>query len=182
MIPKARGRAAALAGLLLAGCTGAPVPDAPTRGDFSAEVIDLKGRPGPPAKPEGACWQADTRPAVIETVTEQVLIRAETRDSSGKVIAPAVFGTETRQRIVQDRGTVWFRSPCPEEFTPEFIATVQRALKARGLYLLPLTGSLDPETRAAIGRYQRARGLDSDHLSLAGARDLGLVAADLGLK
>ncbi len=164
----------------LAGCVGAGAPEAPSRGDFSAEIVDLGGRAGPPASPEGACWQADIRPAVIETVTEQRLVSREVRAADGRVVTPAVFASETHQRIVQDRGTVWFRSPCPAEMTPDFIATVQRALKARGLYLLPLTGSLDAPTRAAIGRYQRARGLDSDHLSLAAARDLGIVAADPG--
>jgi hypothetical protein len=165
--------------LALGACVSAPVPEAPARGDFSAELVDLNGQPGPPKGPEGACWQADIRPAVIETVTEQVVARPEARSADGTV-TPALYATETRQRIVQDRGTVWFRTPCATELTPEFIATVQRALKARGLYLLPLTGSLDAPTRDAIRRFQRARGLDSDHLSLAAARDLGIVAADLG--
>ncbi|MFE3837840.1 peptidoglycan-binding domain-containing protein [Pseudogemmobacter sonorensis] len=156
------------------------MPDAPSRGDFAAEMVDLKGRPGPPPGPEGACWQADIKPAVIETVTEQVLVSAEVRDAEGRVSEPAVFASETRQRMIAERSTIWFRAPCPDQMTPEFIATVQRALKARGLYLLPLTGSLDGPTRAAIHRYQRARGLDSDHLSLAAARDLGIVAVDLG--
>jgi len=62
--------------------------------------------------------------------------------------------------------------------TPEFTATLQRALKARGFYLLPLTGVMDGPTRDAIRRYQHSRGLDSDHLSLAAARELGIVAVD----
>lgn len=167
---------------VIAGCERPHVPEAPAKGDFAAELVDLKGKPGPPKGPEDACWQADTRPAVIETVTEQVLVSPEKRDAEGRITSPAVFTSKAHQRIVQDRGTVWFRSPCPEEMTPEFIATLQRALKARGMYLLPLTGAMDAPTRAALGRYQRARGLDSDHLSLAAARDLGIIAADLGLK
>ncbi len=79
---------------------------------------------------------------------------------------------------MEERGTVWFRAPCASEMTVDFVASVQRALKARGFYRLPLTGVLDAPTRDAIRRYQRARGLDSDHLSLAAARDLGLLAAD----
>ncbi|MGA0541515.1 peptidoglycan-binding domain-containing protein [Neotabrizicola sp. VNH66] len=175
--------AALCAGLVLAACVARPpVPDAPSRGDFSAELVDLGKKPGPPPGPEGACWQADIRPAVIETVTEQVMVSPEVRGPDGSVTRPATYATETRQRIVEDRGTVWFRTPCAAEMTPEFIATLQRALKARGLYLLPLTGSMDAPTRDALRRYQRARGLDSDHLSLAAARDLGIIAADLGLK
>lgn len=148
----------------------------PVKANFAGEMIDLKGKSGPPPGPENACWQADIRPAVIETVSLQKVIRAETRDSAGQLLTPAVISTETQQRILSDRSTMWFRSPCPEEMTPEFIATLQRALKARGYYMLPLTGMTDAPTRQAIGRYQRERGLDSDHLSLAAAKDLGLIA------
>lgn len=168
----------ALCGLFLAACSGGLVPGAPGRSDLAAEMVDLGSRPGPPPGPQDACWQADLRPAVIETVTEQRLVAPETRDDAGNLVSPAAFSTSTHQRIVRDRGTIWFRAPCPAEMTPEFVATLQRALKARGLYLLPLTGQLDAPTRAAIRRYQRARGLDSSHLSLAGARELGILAAD----
>jgi peptidoglycan hydrolase-like protein with peptidoglycan-binding domain len=61
--------------------------------------------------------------------------------------------------------------------TPAFIASVQRALKARGYYRGPVTGALDTRTGRAIQRYQRDRGdVDSATLSLRSARDLGLVA------
>lgn len=172
----------ALAGLaallMVASCTRGAVPLAPVRADFSAELIDLKGKPGPPKGPEGTCWQSDIRPAVIETVTEQVLITPEIRDEAGNITLPARFSSEAQQRIVQDRGMVWFKSPCPEELTPEFVATLQRALKARGLYLLPLTGVMDGPTRAALRSWQASRGLNSDHLSLAAARELGLVIGE----
>lgn len=163
--------------LALAACVGSGMPEVPGRGDFTAELVDLKGRSGPPKGPTGACWQSDLRPAVIETVSEQVVVTPESVAADGS-ITPAVLATETRQSIVQDRGTIWFRAPCPADLTPDFIATLQRALKARGLYLLPLTGQLDAGTRAAIRRYQRERGLDSDRLSLAAVRALGLVVAD----
>jgi hypothetical protein len=162
--------------LALAACVGAPVPDAPSRADFSAELIVTRDA-APPKGPAGACWQADIKPAVIETVTEQILVEPERLSEDGTRI-PAIYSSETSQRIVEDRGTVWFRAPCAHEMTVDFVATLQRALKARGFYLLPLTGVLDAPTRDAIRRYQRARGLDSDHLSLAGARDLGLLAVD----
>jgi Putative peptidoglycan binding domain len=164
--------------LVLAACVSPGLPDAPSRADFSSELVVLKDA-GPPKGPEGACWQADIKPAVIETVTEQVLLQPESLAEDGTTI-PAVYGTETSQRIVEDRETVWFRAPCAAEMTVDFIATVQRALKARGFYLLPLTGVMDAPTRDAIRRYQRGRGLDSDHLSLAAARDLGILSAYTG--
>ena len=169
---------AALLVLALSACVSPGTPDAPSRGDFSSELVILKDQ-GPPKGPPGACWQADIRPAVIETVTEQVLIAPEAKARDGTV-TPAIYGSETRQRIVEDRATVWFRAPCADQMTTDFIATLQRALKARGLYLLPLTGVMDTPTRNAIRRYQSPRGLNSDHLSLAAARDLGLIHVDLG--
>jgi hypothetical protein len=164
--------------LALAACVSPATPEAPSRADFSSELVVLKDN-GPPKGPEGACWQADIKPAVIETVTDQILLEPEGLAEDGRTI-PAIYGTETSQRIVEDRETVWFRAPCASEMTVDFVATVQRALKARGFYLLPLTGVMDAPTRDAIRRYQRGRGLDSDHLSLAAARDLGILSSYSG--
>ncbi len=165
----------ALAALGLAACQQRGVPEAPGRANLSAELVRLS-RPGPPPGPGGACWASDVTPLVIETVSEQVMITAEKRDTTGRVVQPASFRTSTHQRIVQEREEIWFRSPCPAEMTVDFIASLQRALKARGLYLQPLTGILDGATNAAIQRYQADRGLDSPRLSLAAARELGLIA------
>lgn len=167
-----------LAAAVLAACQGAGVPKAPGQVDLAAEVVRLD-RPGPPARPEGACWESDVTPAVIETVTEQVVVTAEKRDADGRVTAPATYRTDTRARIVQDREEVWFRAPCPADITVDFVATLQRALKARGYYLLPLSGALDAGTRDAVRRFQADRGLDSPLLSLAAARDLGLLPTSL---
>lgn len=169
-----------IAGLFLAGaCTpaGRALPVAPARADLSAELIRLD-RPGPPEGPEGACWASDITPMVVETVSEQIMVSPERRGPDGAVIAAASFRTETHQRIVQEREEIWFRAPCAADWTVEFVATLQRALKARGYYLLPVTGSLDPQTRDAVHRFQIDRGLDSPQLSLAAARELGIVAVD----
>lgn len=161
--------------MVLSACVSGPeVPVQPLRADFSAAITDLNGRPGPPPGPKGACWQDEIRPAVIVTVTEQVQVAAKSADAKGKA-APAVFATETRQKIEKDRGTIWFRAPCPDLLDAEFIATLQRALKARGLYMAPLTGKIDKKTRQALHRYQASHGLESDKLSLVAAQELGLV-------
>lgn len=166
------------ASLWLGGCQQAGLPEAPSRSDLSGELIRLSD-PGPPKGPEGACWASDVTPMVIETVSEHVMVSEEQRAEDGSLIAPAAFTSETRQKIVQEREEIWFRSPCPAEMTVEFIASLQRALKARGLYLMPLTGELDMPTRAALRRFQAERGLESDRLSLAAARELGLIAVEL---
>lgn len=166
--------------LVLSACQDASAPKAPERVDLSAELV-RSARPGPPPAPAGTCWGSDQTPAVIETVTEQQEATAAIRSDDGRVLKPASYRTVTHQKIVRDRETIWFRTPCPEMMTVEFIATLQRALKARGYYLLALTGQLDPPTREAIRRFQEARGLDSQVLSLGAARNLGIIAADLGL-
>lgn len=166
----------------LAACAAAPVGTAdvegPARADLVIEQLPGKGDQ-PPRGPKGACWQRDETPAVIETVTEQVLVTPEARDAQGRVLTPAAFHSVTSQRIVQDRSQVWFRAPCPEMQDVAFIASLQRALKARGLYLGEVTGSYDPATAEGVRRFQAERGLDSPVLSLAAARELGLVAVDL---
>lgn len=145
-------------------------------GDLSSELVRRHAPGPPPATADGFCWASDVTPAVIETVTEHVMVQPAELDSQGHIRAPASFRTVTRQDIVQDREEVWFRIPCSSNMTVEFVATLQRALKARGIYRAPLTGLLDAHTRDAIRRYQEPRGLNSPVLSLAAARDLGLVA------
>jgi hypothetical protein len=163
--------------LVLAGCNGTQVT-APARADLAMELVRLD-TPGPPKSRHGECWAAATTPAVIETVTEQIVVAEEVRDDSGRVTTPAAFQTKTHQRMVQMREEVWFHVPCPAEVTVNFVASVQRAMKARGLFPHPVTGMMDPETAEAIRRYQADRGLDSPILSLAAAKELGLIATDL---
>lgn len=167
-----------LALLALGACTdSAPRPGTPG-GSAIRLVADRDGK-APTNGPRGACWQDATTPAVIETVTEQVLVEPEKRDAAGVVIAPAVYGSQSHQRVVEERRRVWFRAPCPIELTVNYVASVQRALKARGYHLGPLTGEFDAETRDAIRRFQAERGLDSPLLSLDAARELGIAAIDL---
>jgi Putative peptidoglycan binding domain len=150
---------------------------APVRADLALGQV-IRAGDLPPGGPAGQCWDRDIIPAVIETETEQVLVQPEVRGDDGTLVSPAIFRTETRQQMVQDRAQVWFPAPCPADMTVDFVATLQRALKARGFYLLPLTGMYDAPTMAAVRRYQAGRGLDSPRLSLGAARDLGLVATD----
>nr|WP_224380286.1 peptidoglycan-binding domain-containing protein [Roseovarius carneus] len=132
----------------------------------------------PPGAAPGTCWGKVVTPAVIETVTDQIILQPAEVLSDGTVTSPAVFKTETRQAIVQERKVTWFETPCAADLTPEFVATVQRALQARGFFRGGITGLMDTRTRAAIRRFQAPEGLDSGILSLAAARSLGLVAVE----
>lgn len=161
----------------LAGCQQGRV-EGPGDLALKGELVRLKDD-GPPKAKEGECWASSVTPAVIETVTEQVLLTEEVRDESGAVIEPATYQTHTQQRMVQEREEVWFRAPCDADMTAQFVASVQRALKARGIYQEAVSGVYDAATAEAVRRFQEPKGLDSPVLSLAVARDLGLVNADL---
>lgn len=115
-------------------------------------------------------------PAVVETVTEQILVAPAELNADGTVRRPAIYRTETRQAIIRERTEIRFETPCADVLTPEFVATLQRALAARGLYRGTVNGRMDAQTREAIRKYQAPQGLASGKLSLAAARSLGLIA------
>lgn len=91
--------------------------------------------------------------------------------------APGSIAEEMGSAPMQERR---FAVPCPEQMDDAFMATLQRALIVRGYHEGAVSGDMDAETTAAIRRYQRPRGLDSDILSLDAARSLGLVAVERG--
>ncbi len=153
---------------LTAGCA-ATLPGA------EPELLTTTATAPPGAKP-GTCWGKDVSPAVVETVTEQILVQPAELRSDGSVSQPAIYRTETRQAIVRERKDTWFETPCATLQTPEFVSSLQRALAARALYRGPISGKMDARTRAAIRAYQAPQGLDSGILSTAAARKLGLVA------
>ena len=131
---------------------------------------------GPPGAAPGTCWGTSATLAVIETVTEQILIQPADVRADGTVVSPGIYKTETIQRIVKPRQETWFQTPCPDMMTQDFIASLHRALQVRGVYRGPVTGEMDRRTRLAIRRYQAPQGLKSDILALETGRQLGLVA------
>jgi hypothetical protein len=157
---------------LLAGCVTPPAPDENHMAMAQANV------PAPPDAPAGTCWARDATPAVIETVTEQIELRPAQLRPDGSQITPALYSTETRQQIVQERREMLFETPCNAELTGEFIASLQRALQVRGYFNGNPSGVIDARTRNGIRAYQRGlpQPLDSAILSMTAARALGLVA------
>lgn len=153
---------------VLAGCvSSAPRPE--TEILRASDVANA-----PPNADPNACYARHTTPAIIETVTEQVLVQPPQIGANGQVLFPAVYRTETRQDIVRERSELWFETLCAEELTGEFVASLQRALGARGHYAGAITGRMDRATKRGVRSYQSAQGLDSAILSLAAARKLGL--------
>ncbi|MFD1341564.1 peptidoglycan-binding domain-containing protein [Litorisediminicola beolgyonensis] len=160
-------RAAALLALTAACAETGPAPE--------------DAEPPPPLETaaDGRCYATEITPAVYEQVPGQVQVVQAELAADGTVIRPPIYRNATVPRVVRPRGETRFEAPCPAEITPEFLATLQRALAARGLYRGPVTGTLDAATRDAIRAYQSTRGLDSAQLSLESARALGLVISPL---
>lgn len=162
----------------LAGCAPDPAPDTAWLDEQPLDTLTLAAewRDTPPQPGEHGCFAEQSRPAVVETVTEQVLVQPEVRDPvSGKVTQPAAYRSTSHAKIVQGAAKMWFPAPCGAVMTPDFVATLQRALAARGLYHGPVTGQLDAATNAAINAYQRPRGLFSATLSTRAAQEMGLL-------
>lgn len=127
---------------------------------------------------EGHCFAREITPAVYDQVPGQVQVVPAQLDADGTVLHPPIYRNAPVPRLVKPRGETRFRAPCPDQMTPAFIATLQRALYARGYLRSTITGRLDAPTEAALRQYQRERGLDSAQLSLDSARELGIVAVD----
>lgn len=170
------GQAAGMAALLAA-CTpqGPHVEPPVTLPVFDAQVLTK-----PPAPGMGGCWHESLRPALFETVTEQVQTAPERRDAAGRLLAPATFRSEVHQSQLRPRQSIWFRTLCPQDGLqdPIFLASLQRALKARGLYAGQIDGQMTAQTGAAVQAYQSHSGLQSPVLSIAAARALGLIVID----
>ncbi len=133
---------------------------------------------GPSGAVSGSCWEKDVTPAVVETTTEQIVVESAQYTDDGTLLRPAIYSTVTRPRIVQERREIWFETPCPFQLTPAFVASLQRALAARGHYRGPINGLMTPWTMRAVRAFQKPQGLDSGILSRDAAQKLGLISHD----
>jgi len=155
----------AMAGLaMLAGCDTALAPGVPEL--VSAEISH---------DAEGRCWGRDIAPAVIQTVTAHEVDTPAVLAPDGTVLTPATYRSVTRQEIVRERGEQAFETICPPVYTEDFVASLQRALAARGFYRGEVNGVMDTATGRAVQDFQREDGPDSPLLSIAAARRLGLI-------
>lgn len=152
----------------------APKPD--YKGSFEEPTMLSFQQAGPAGAPEGTCWGRDEIPATVETVTNTVQVTPEERDADGTLITPATYRSIQEQTIVYGRDDIWFETPCADTIDNDFIASLQRALAARGLMEGEATGVMDNRTADAVRAYQKPQGLNSGQLSLVAARKLGLVA------
>lgn len=117
-----------------------------------------------------AAAEAEAPPEIADTVDRK-------RCYAGAAGSPqdAPSNDAGSQNVVQSG----FETPCHDLLTPDFIATLQRALAARAYFNGPITGEMTAATRSAVAAYQAdAVDLDSDTLSVDAARKLGLIAVE----
>ena len=77
---------------------------------------------------------------------------------------------------MRERTDIRFETICPQNYTAEFVTTLQWALKARGIYAGAINGTLDAKTGAEIQKFQRRSGPDTQLLAIETARTLGIAA------
>lgn len=123
--------------------------------------------PGAQSTAPKPCWAPAPTQAPAQDLTQPP--EAEAALAARRPVGPS-------ERLTTNLNAGWFETPCPDVLTPDFVAMLQRALAARGFYTGPATGEMDAATRAAIAAYQSKGGLMSDTLSVAAARQLGLIA------
>jgi peptidoglycan hydrolase-like protein with peptidoglycan-binding domain len=117
-------------------------------------------------------------PSEISTLLETRLFQPKKRNTAGQLVSPAQYETTRTQTITKTRSVTKIDAVCPEDMTPEFIASLQRAFQARGLFSSTITGSIDTSTRRAILNFQTVRGVASATVMNATAQELGLVVID----
>ncbi len=156
----------------LAGCNGSPAPQ-PDLQPGDAPVISL-GEIGTTA--DGRCLTRMDPTTETQIVTELVEVQPAVKDENGVVITPAIFRNVTGPKTVPVAEGAQFETVCPQVYTPEFVATLQRALIVRRAYDGEVTGLMDAPTSLALQQFQRGSGINSPLLSMRVARELGIVA------
>lgn len=123
----------------------------------------------------GRCFTRQSGRTQTEIVNQLVEVVPAQIDQNGVVTSPAVFRNVTRPQAVQVAEGAKFEAVCPQRYTADFVATLQRALIVRRAYDGPVTGVYDPATIAAVTQFQRKMGIDSPMLAVIVARDLGII-------
>ena len=106
------------------------------------------------------------------------MVQPEKRNSAGQLVSPAQYETTRTLTITKARSITKIDAVYPEDLTPEFIASLQRAFKARGLFSSTITGLMVTSTRRAILNFQTVRGVKSATVMKATAQELGLAVIE----
>ncbi len=161
-----------LAGFGLSACSGGVEPPVDIAAD-QAPVISLGAIETDAA---GRCFARMAGPTETQIVTELVEVQPAIKDRNGVVTTPAIFRNVTGPKTVRVGEGQRFETVCPQIYTPEFVATLQRALIVRRAYAGEVTGLMDEATSLSLQQFQRGMNIDSPLLAITVARDIGIVA------
>jgi hypothetical protein len=161
--------------ILVAACTpvadpDVPMPATPTQNLITEGEIETSAT--------GQCFARTDPPTRTRIVEEQILITPGIKNDAGEFTSPPIFRNQTRPVTEAIGQGTQFETLCPPEYTPERVATLQRALKARLAYNGPITSVLDAGTRAAIQAFQASQGFNSPLIQRGIAETLGIVSLD----
>ena len=88
------------------------------------------------------------------------------------------IGTAASRVQAESGEVVWTSISCQLNASPEMVRQIQRALQQAYYYHGALDGVYGPQTRRAIGSYQRAKGLAVGGMTIETLRSLGLEVLD----
>jgi len=114
-------------------------------------------------------WVA-TAPRMTTRRVKRLVAPASTR----VVPVPAQYETVTQRSIVSPARAEWQRVLCETNVTPALVQNLQEALKREGVYQGAANGQMNPQTSAALRRYQERKALPTGGLSLAMLEQLGV--------
>jgi len=128
----------------------------------------------------GRCFARDAAPTEVRIVEETIVVVPEKRDNLGRITQPAVVRSQDGPQTFRIGNGTRFETLCPQEYTPAFVGSLQRAMQARDAYAGPITNAYDDATSQAVRAFQRSSGIDSPLLRRRTALELGLTAAPRG--
>jgi len=110
-------------------------------------------------------------PAEYKTVRVRKLVEPETTRT---IEIPAEYQTVTRTVKISEGQMAWRPILCETNVTPDLVMEIQQALAGAGHDPGPIDGRLGRQTVAAVGSFQRSKGLPSGNLTIATLDALGV--------
>ncbi len=110
-------------------------------------------------------------PAVYKVVKTKVV---DTPAQERKINIPAVYETYNTKVKISEPYLKWEEILCETNTTPNVIAKLQKALQEKEYDVTKIDGIYGPETKAAVLKYQKDKGLNRGALTLETLKSLGL--------
>ena len=110
-------------------------------------------------------------PAVYKTIKIKKVIQPAT---TKKITIPPTYQMVTQKVKIKDAELRWRPILCKTNINPGIVKELQRALKKANFNPGPIDGVYGVLTKAAVSRYQKAKGLPQGALTIETLRSLGI--------